>query len=72
MVVAGKAGVVIVPAPLINVHRPVPTRGVFPAMVAVVPHTVWLGPANDVVGPPVFVMVTCDVEEAQGALDMVH
>ena len=36
----GEVGVVIVPAPLIKVHKPVPTTGVFPASVAVVPQTV--------------------------------
>ena len=36
----GDAGVVIVPAPLTSVHKPVPTVGVFPANVAVVPHIV--------------------------------
>ena len=33
-------GVVIVPAPLINVHVPVPVVAVLPARVAVVPQTV--------------------------------
>ena len=36
----GLLGVVIVPAPLTNVHAPVPTVGVFPAIVVVVAHTV--------------------------------
>lgn len=36
----GLEGVVILPAPLSNVHKPVPTVGVFPAIVAVVPLTV--------------------------------
>jgi hypothetical protein len=36
----GDDGVVIVPAPLTNVHTPVPTAGVLPARVAVVPHTI--------------------------------
>jgi hypothetical protein len=35
----GDEGVVIVPAPEINVHNPVPDAGVFPAKVAVVAQT---------------------------------
>jgi hypothetical protein len=35
----GEEGVVIVPAPEINVHNPVPDAGVFPAKVAVVAQT---------------------------------
>ena len=46
----GEEGVVIVPAPAISVHVPVPTAGAFPAKVAVVAHTFWSGPAADVVG----------------------
>lgn len=36
----GEEGVVIIPAPLTNVHTPIPVVGVLPAKVAVVPHTV--------------------------------
>ena len=36
----GDDGVVIVPVPLTKVQRPVPVVAVFPAKVAVVPHTV--------------------------------
>jgi hypothetical protein len=36
----GDEGVVTVPEPLISVHVPVPTKAVFPANVAVVPHKV--------------------------------
>jgi hypothetical protein len=39
MVDAGSVADVIVPAPLINVHAPVPDTGVFPARVAEVPQT---------------------------------
>lgn len=39
-VLAGLAGVVIAPAPLTRVQSPVPTVGVLPASVAVVPLTV--------------------------------
>ena len=40
MVVVGELDVVIVPEPLTNVHTPVPTKGAFPAIVAVVPQIV--------------------------------
>lgn len=36
----GEDGVVIAPAPLTNVHVPVPVTAVLPASVAVVPQTV--------------------------------
>ncbi len=36
----GLEGVVIIPAPLINVHVPLPEAGVFPANIAEVAHTV--------------------------------
>ena len=65
-------GVVIVPAPLTSVHVPVPTTAVFPAKVAVVEQTVWFGPAIEVVGPPVFVIVTVLVEFGQGGFEIVH
>ncbi len=45
-----EVGVVMFPAPEINVHKPVPTKGVFPARVAVVAHRVWSGPALAIVG----------------------
>lgn len=35
MLVLAKVGFVIVPLPEINVHEPVPTAGVFPAIVVV-------------------------------------
>ena len=68
----GFDGVVIVPLPLTNVQTPVPTIGVFPDNVADVPQTVWFVPATDVVGPPVLVIVTCVLDDAQGALLIVH
>ena len=68
----GEAGVVIVAPPAITVQAPVPTVAVFPAKVAVVPQTVWLEPAADVVGPPVFVIVTVDEDAEQGAFVIVH
>ena len=36
----GEEGVVMAPAPLTSVHKPVPVVAVFPANVAVVPHIV--------------------------------
>ena len=68
----GDPGVVIVPAPLISVHVPVPDDGAFPANVAEVLHNVWLGPAAAVVGELTPVIVTEDEEAVQGALEMVH
>ena len=54
----GNAGLEIAPAPLINVQVPEPVKAVFPARVAVVPQTVWLGPALAMVGGVTPVMVT--------------
>ena len=51
-------GVEIAPAPLINVQVPEPVKAVFPARVAVVPQTVWLGPAAATVGGVTPVTVT--------------
>lgn len=69
----GEEGVVTVPEPLINVQVPVPVVGVLPAKVAVVTlHKVWSGPALDVVGVPLTVIVTSSVEGVQGALAMVQ
>ena len=50
MPVVGEVGVVIVPAPLINVQILEPTAATVPANVAVVPHTVWFAPAAATVG----------------------
>ena len=51
-VVVGLDGLVMVPVPEISVQLPVPTVGVFPVSVAVVPlhGIVWLGPALATVG----------------------
>jgi hypothetical protein len=65
-------GEVIVPDPLTSVHKPIPTDGIFPASVAVVPQTVCAGPAIEVVAPPVFVIVTVLVEGGQGGFEIVH
>jgi hypothetical protein len=58
----GLPGVVIVPVPLTNVHKPVPKPGEFPAKVAVVAQTVWSGPASEVTGAGSLVIVTSSVE----------
>lgn len=42
---AGLVGLVMLPEPEIKVQIPVPVAGLFPAKVAVVPQTVWFGPA---------------------------
>ena len=46
--------------------------GVFPANVAEVLHNVWFGPAAAVVGVVTPVIVTVDVDAAQGAFEIVH
>ena len=68
----GDVGVVIVPAPLINVHVPVPTTAVLPANVAVVEQMDWSAPALAVVGVADLVIVIWSVDAAQGALVIVH
>lgn len=69
----GLLGVVIVPpVPETIVHRPVPTVGVLPANVAVVPQMFWSSPAFAVVGLAVNVITTSSVEAVQGALAIVQ
>ena len=68
----GLPGVVIVPAPLINVQVPVPTVAVLLARVAVVAQTVWSDPAFAIVGFLLKVIATSSVEEAQGGLVIVQ
>ena len=65
-------GLVMVPEPEINVHKPVPVTGTFPARVAVVAHTDWSGPAAAIVGAVTTVIITSSVEGAQGAFDIVQ
>ena len=65
-------GVVIVPAPLINVQVPVPTAAVLPASVAVAAQTLWSEPAVAVVGFLLKVITTSSVEEVQGELVIVQ
>jgi hypothetical protein len=68
----GLVGVEIVPAPLTSVQVPVPTTGVFAAIVAVVAQTAWSGPAFDTVGFLLNVITTSSVDAAHGAFAMVH
>lgn len=62
-------GFVIVPEPETITHIPVPLTGLLPARVAVavpvVAHNVWFGPALEIVGTFLIVMVILDVEAAQ-------
>ena len=60
-----EAGVVMVPVPEINVHKPVPTTGILPARVAVVEQMVWSGPANAVVGKALIVITFVAVSAGQ-------
>jgi len=66
-----EVGVVMVPAPEINVHKPVPTAGGLPARVAVVAHIVWSGPAAAGVGNAAIVILTSSVA-TQAPSVMVH
>jgi hypothetical protein len=68
----GEPGVVTKALPAITVHAPVPTVGVFPARVAVVEHTVWSGPASDVVSGVSPVKVTVSLDDPQESLLIVQ
>ena len=70
----GLLGFVIVPpAPLTIVHRPVPVPGVFAARVTDdVQLPVTSGPALATVGEAITVMDTVEVEATHGALAIVH
>ena len=66
-------GLVITPEPDSKDQVPVPETGLLPAsVVEVTLHKFWVGPALETVGVATRVMVTVEVEAAQGALDMVH
>ena len=66
-------GVVTVPpAPDTMLQEPVPTKGLFPDRVAVVPQIFWSGPAAAVVGVATKVTTTSSVEAAQGKFDIVQ
>ena len=62
------------PAPLTIVHVPAPLVGVFAASVVLVTpqRFVWSGPAFEVVGLLLNVIVTSSVLAVQGALAIVH
>ena len=62
------------PAPLIIVHVPAPLVGVLAASVVLVTpqRFVWSGPAFEVVGLLLNVIVTSSVELVQGAFAIVH
>lgn len=47
----------IVAEPLTTVHRPVPTEGVFAAIVNILLHAIWSAPAFAIVGAPIIVTV---------------
>lgn len=68
----GLPGVVTEALPAITVHVPVPTVGVLPASVAAVAHTVWSGPAFEVVGDASLVIVTVSADDGHVALLIVH
>ena len=66
-------GEVIVPPPEINVHKPLPTVGIFPARVAVVVAQInWSAPAAATVGFALIEITTLSELAIQGALDMVQ
>ena len=65
MVVVGDPGVLMLAgAPESCVHDPVPTTGVFAAMLVLVPQSVWFGPALADVGG--VLMVTCILSDVDG------
>jgi len=70
--VVGDVGVIIVPPPDTNVHKPVPTTGVLPVIVAVAKHNVCVLPALARVGVWSLMIATVDAEVGHGPLLMVH
>jgi hypothetical protein len=73
MVVPGSAGSVMVAAPEITVHKPVPVAGLFPAKVAEAwLQRFWSGPALDAVGRAATVIVISSKFEPQAPLEIVH
>lgn len=65
---------VITPDPETFIHLPIPTPGMFPAKVVepVLAHIVWLDPALATEGGATPVIVTFEIELAQGAFEIVH
>jgi len=72
MAVFGEFGDTMTPDPEINVHVPVPTAGVFPAITVAVAQITWLGPALDGVGFASRCIDIVDVVDPQAPLLMVH
>ena len=68
----GSPGVVTVALPAMTVHAPVPTVGVLPARLAVVPQISWSGPAFAVVGAASRVIVTVSFDAGHEALLIVQ
>ena len=68
MFVFGRVGFAIVPEPETKVHKPVPTVGVFAAIVVVGEEiqSVCEGPAFEALGISFTVMVTLEAEGIQG------
>ena len=62
----------ILPAPNTNVQLPVPIAGTFPANVAELAQTDWLGPALDTVGAKNRVIATVELEDGQTPFPTVH
>lgn len=74
IVVLGNVGFVIIPVPETNVHKPVPTVGVFAVIIVVdvVIQSVWVGPALDTVGISFTNKVTVEIDDKHGGFEMVH
>mgnify|MGYP001592676019 CR=1 FL=1 len=73
-VVLATSEFVMVPGPETFIQLPTPAPGTFPAKVTepVVTQIVWLGPALAIEGAATPVMVTLEIELAQGAFEIVH
>jgi hypothetical protein len=74
MAEVGEVELEITPVPETNVQTPLPTVGVLPAIsvVGVEIHKVWSGPATDVVGSLLTLIVTLELDDAHGEFEIVH
>lgn len=72
IVVLFKLGFVIVPIPETKVHVPVPTEGIFAAIIAPEEQTDWDGPAFETVGLSSRFIETVEDDEGQTPLLIVH
>jgi hypothetical protein len=74
MVLVAERELVIVPLPETFIHRPVPEVGMFPARVVdpVLTQIVWLGPAFEMEGSGIPVIVTFEAEAGQGKFVILH